>query len=106
MKSRLVLFLSLSTSLFLSSLSAQSIVAPTLNEPIRQAIANNAKLELKRADSEITRLEEAQLRGRLTPQVDVIGGYGFLFSRMNNEFLRIIYLFPKSQFLTTHLFQI
>ncbi|MCZ2101478.1 MAG: hypothetical protein LC107_08085 [Chitinophagales bacterium] len=64
MKSRLVLFLSLSTSLFLSSLSAQSIVTPTLNEPIRQAIANNAQLELKRADSEITRLEEAQLRGR------------------------------------------
>lgn len=71
---------------FMSTLHAQSLVEKVLLNPIHQAVQENADLEIQQKKSAMTHLDIKTVKAKKLPQVSVIGGYGYLYSRLNSEF--------------------
>lgn len=75
------MFLSISTSL-----QAQSFVETVLKEPIQRALEQNAEVKMKEMEADQSQMEMEAVQGKRLPQVSVLGGYGFLYSKLSPEF--------------------
>lgn len=75
-----------SCMLFIPLLQAQSLVEEVLLNPIHQAVRENADLEIQHKKNEMTHLDIKNVKAKRLPQVSAFGGYGYLYSRLNNEF--------------------
>lgn len=79
------LFVAIFTFVFVGA-QGQSLVEEVLKEPIRQAVEENADLKIQRKKGEMTNADKAAVKAKKLPQVSAFGGYGYLYSRLNNEF--------------------
>lgn len=73
-------------TLIYTNVKAQSLVEEVLKNPIRQAVQENADLQVQRKKGEMTQADRESVQSKRLPQVSVLGGYGYLYSRLNNEF--------------------
>ncbi len=69
-----------------AEIRGQSMLEEVLKEPILAATQENADLKIKRRKGEMTRMDKESVRAKKFPQVSAFGGYGYLYSRLNNEF--------------------
>lgn len=65
---------------------AQSFVEDVLKEPIQHAISENAEVRLKQMEGNGTQMEMETVQAKRLPQISLIGGYGYLYAELNNEF--------------------
>lgn len=70
----------------LVEIEAQSFLEEALKEPIQQAIGENAALKIQRKKGEMAVVDKEVIKAKKLPQVSVMGGYGLLYARLNNEF--------------------
>lgn len=68
------------------NLYGQRFIEPILQEPVQQAWSENAEIKIKHLESSKTQLDKDMVNAKRLPQLSVLGGYGFLYSRLSPEF--------------------
>src|SRR5690625_6393519 len=65
---------------------AQNLIEDDLKIPIEKALSKSSDVYLKELQADMTEMEMEAVRAKRFPQLSLMGGYGYLYSRLSPEF--------------------
>lgn len=65
---------------------AQNLIEDDLKIPIEKALSKSSDVHLKGLQADMTEMEMEAVRAKRFPQLSLMGGYGYLYSRLSPEF--------------------